>query len=113
MEAETIAANKLLNELLYLQNMFNEAGLLPGNHSSTPMFIDNQAAIQSAHNPVGHGKTKHFDIQQSHLRENVNSGRIRLEKVDTSVNPSDLLTKCDTSPKIHKARMVIKIASIT
>jgi len=104
MEAETIAANKLLNELLYLQNMFIEAGLLPGNHSSTPIFIDNQAAIQSAHNPVGHGKTKHFDIQQFHLRENVNSGRIRLEKIDTSVNPSDLLTKSLYRPTLEAHR---------
>ena len=104
MEAETIAANKLLNELLYLQNMFIEAGLLPGSHSSTPMMIDNQAAIQSAHNPVGHGKTKHFDIQQFHLRENVNSGRIKLEKVDIAENPADLLTKSLYRPALEKHR---------
>ena len=68
------------------------------------MLIDNQAAIQSAHNPLGHGKTKHFDIQQFHLRENVNSGRIKLEKVDTAENPADLLTKSLYRPTLEKHR---------
>ena len=49
-EAETIAANKLLNEITLMQNMFIQANLLPESHTGTPMMIDNQAAIQSAYN---------------------------------------------------------------
>ena len=106
MESETIAANKLLNELLYQQGMFVEAGLLPESQTGTPILIDNEAAIKAAYNPVGHGKTKHFDIQQFHLRENTASGRVVPTKVHTSLNTADLLTKALPRPTLefHRKR---------
>jgi hypothetical protein len=106
MESETIAANKLLNELLYQQGMFIEAGLLPESQTGTPMMIDNEAAIKAANNPVGHGKTKHFDIQQFHLRENTASGRVVPTKIHTSLNTADLLTKALPRPTLefHRKR---------
>lgn len=112
MEAETIAANKLLNELLYLQKLFKEAGLLSESHSGNTIYIDNQSAIQAAKNPVSHGKTKHFDIQQYHLRENVNSGRVKLEKVPSAENPSDLLTKSLFRPTLEYHRNAVGIREI-
>ena len=93
MEAETIAANKLLNEIILMQNMFKEANLLPISHTGTPMMIDNQAAIQAAYNSSVQGKTKHFDIQQFNLREKTASGRVIPTKVHTNDNVSDMLTK--------------------
>ena len=110
MEAETVAANKLLNELLLMQNMFIEAGLLPESHSGTPIMIDNQAAIQAAFNPVAQGKTKHFDIQQFHLREMTAFGRVVPTKVHTSENSSDILTKAVdiTTLSTHRHRAGIR-----
>jgi hypothetical protein len=93
MEAETIAANKLLNEITLMQNMFIEANLLLDSHSGTPMFIDNQAAIQTAFNSSVQGKTKHFDIQQFNLREKTASGKVVPTKVHTDDNVSYILTK--------------------
>ena len=93
MEAETIAANKLLNEIILMQNMFIESNLLPDSHTGTPMMIDNQAAIQAAYNSSVQGKTKHFDIQQFNLREKTASGRVVPTKVHTNDNVSDMLTK--------------------
>jgi hypothetical protein len=104
MEAETIAANKLLNELLYLQGLFKEAGLLPESQSKTPVMIDNEAAIKSAYNPVGQGKTKHFDIQEFHLRENTTAGRVIPTKIGTLYNPADILTKALFRPTLEAHR---------
>ena len=36
---------------------------------STQIFVDNQAAISIANDPVFHGKTKHFKIKLFLLRE--------------------------------------------
>ena len=36
---------------------------------STKIFVDNQAAIAISHNPVFHGKTKHFSIKLFFPRE--------------------------------------------
>ena len=93
MEAETIAANKLLNEITLMQNMFIEANLIPESHTGTPMMIDNQAAIQAAYNSSVQGKTKHFDIQQFNLREKTASGKVVPTKIHTDDNVSDILTK--------------------
>jgi hypothetical protein len=93
MEAETIAANKLLNEITLMQNMFIQANLLPESHTGTPMMIDNQAAIQAAYNSLVQGKTKHFDIQQFNLREKTASGKVVPTKIHTNDNISDILTK--------------------
>ena len=93
MEAETIAANKLLNEISLLQNMFKEANILPESQSGTPILIDNQAAIQAAYNSSVQGKTKHFEIQQFNLREKTAEGKVIPTKVHTDDNVSDMLTK--------------------
>ena len=104
MEAETVAANKLLDELLLMQNMFAEAGILPESHSDTPLLIDNQAAIQAAYNPIAQGKTKHFDIQEFHLRENTTIGRVVPTKIHTDDNASDILTKAVDESTLSKHR---------
>jgi hypothetical protein len=90
MEAETIAANKLLNEITLMQNMFIQANLLPESHSGTPMMIDNQAAIQAAYNSSVQGKTKHFDIQQFNLREKTASEKL----FRTKFIPTIMLVTC-------------------
>ena len=104
MEAETIAANKLLNELLYLQGLFREFKLLPESQTGTPVKIDNEASLKAAYNPVGQGKTKHFDIQEFHLRENTASGRVVPTKISTLHNPADLLTKALYRPTLEAHR---------
>jgi len=110
MEAETVAANKLLNELLLMQNMFIEAGILPESQSGTAILIDNQAAIQAAFNPVAQGKTKHFDIQQFHLREMTAEGRVLPTKIHTLDNTSDVLTKAvdETTLVTHRTKAGIR-----
>ena len=104
MEAETIAANKLLNEISLMQNMFREANILPESQTGTPMMIDNQAAIQAAYNSSVQGKTKHFDIQQFNLREKTAEGKVIPTKVHTDDNVSDMLTKPLSEPTLARLR---------
>ncbi|GKC80466.1 ribonuclease H-like domain-containing protein [Tanacetum coccineum] len=56
------------------------------------LYYDNKSAIQIAANPVMHEKTKHFEIDVHLVRENVASGLIKIEKVDSKSQVVDILT---------------------
>ncbi|GKC65988.1 ribonuclease H-like domain-containing protein [Tanacetum coccineum] len=57
------------------------------------IVFGNKSAIQIAANPVMHEKVKHFDIDVHLVREKVSSGLIRIVKVDSKSQVTDILTK--------------------
>jgi hypothetical protein len=90
-EAEFYALADVVKEVLWLKQLLIELGLkvkLP-----IDIYIDNQAAIALAENPVSHQRTKHIDIRYFFLREHITAGTIKLHYVNTADNPADLLTK--------------------
>ena len=60
---------------------------------STQVFVDNQATISIASNPVFHGRTKHFKIKFYFLREIQHDGEVTLVHCKTEVKNVDILTK--------------------
>ncbi|RVW60650.1 Copia protein [Vitis vinifera] len=60
---------------------------------STQVFVDNQAAISIASNPVFHGRTKHFKIKFYFLREIQHDGEVTLVHCKLEVQNVDILTK--------------------
>ncbi|KAE8729685.1 hypothetical protein F3Y22_tig00003435pilonHSYRG00123 [Hibiscus syriacus] len=75
-EAEFIAATTTVNQALWLRKILLDLDLK--QKESTEIFVDNQAAIAISHNPVFHGKTKHFNIKLFFLREVQNHGDVIL-----------------------------------
>ena len=61
------------------------------------IYGDNQGAIALAKNPTQHARTKHIDIQQHYVREQIASGAVELEHMSTHNQVADGLTK--TLPK--------------
>lgn len=55
-----------------------------------------QRAIYLEKNQVYHAKIKHIDVRFHKIRELVSSGELLLEKVHTSKNAANMLTKLDT-----------------
>lgn len=68
------------------------------------IFIDNNSVLQLVSNPVFHTRTKHIDIQHFFIREKVKEGCITVERVDSSMNAADILTK-PTNKLIFKRHM--------
>jgi len=62
-------------------------------NDSPNMFVDNKASIAISHNPVFHGKTKHFNIKLFFVREVQKSGVVSLVYCKTENQVADLFTK--------------------
>ena len=64
---EFIVATTTVNQAIWLRNILNDLNM--EQKESTKILIDNQVAIVISHNPVFHGKTKHFNIKLFFLTE--------------------------------------------
>nr|GEV33176.1 ribonuclease H-like domain-containing protein [Tanacetum cinerariifolium] len=78
-------------EVIWLSNLLSDmgvTGLLP-----VVMYCDNSLALKIATNPVFHEKSKHFEIDVNLVRKKVASGVIKTEKIHSSQQTVDILTK--------------------
>ena len=57
------------------------------------MWVDNEASMALAKNLKHYSRAKHIDVQYHYIREQVAAGIIRLERVESSDNVADILTK--------------------
>ncbi|CAL0327637.1 unnamed protein product [Lupinus luteus] len=89
-EAEYISATEGVKEAIWLRGLVNELGLIQG---VLTVFCDSQSAIHLTKNNRYHDKTKHIDIKRHFIRDIVAIGEIMVEKIHTSENPADILTK--------------------
>ena len=89
-EAEYVAASACCSQVIWMQHQLLDYGL---SFLDTPIFCDNDAAIQIVKNPVQHSKTKHIDIKIHFIRDCYERKLIHLEQVHTNANVADLFTK--------------------
>lgn len=57
------------------------------------VYCDNKSAINIAHNPVQHDRTKHIEVDRHFIKEKLDGGRICTPNVSSQGNLADLLTK--------------------
>ena len=57
------------------------------------LLVDNKSAINLANNPISHGRSKHIETRYHFLREQVNSGKLKLVYCPTQQQLADVLTK--------------------
>jgi hypothetical protein len=64
------------------------------------LYCDNESAIHLANNSAFHSKTKHIQLRYHFIRSVLEDGHLKLEKIHTSQNPADMLTKGVTREKL-------------
>jgi len=79
-----------VEEAIWLRGLVNELGL---TQKVLTVFCDSQGAIHLTKNNRYHDKTKHINIKNHFIRDVVVVGEIMVEKIHTSENPVDMLTK--------------------
>ncbi|KAD4585779.1 hypothetical protein E3N88_23380 [Mikania micrantha] len=105
-EAEYVAASTCCSQVIWIQTQLLDYGL---EFLNSPVFCDNDAAIQICKNPVQHSKTKHIDIKVHFIRDCFDRNLIHLEKIDTSVNTADLFTKAIDRSRFNVLTELLKM----
>ena len=98
-EAEYIAASEAAKEAVWMRKFVSELGVVPSIEEPIVLYCDNNAAIAQAKEPRSHKNSKHI-LRRFHLiREIIERGDVKIERVDTHNNVADPLTK--TLSQIH------------
>ena len=97
-EAEYVAATEASKEIIWLQRFMGELGK---KHDMGTLYSDSQSAIHLAKNLAFHSKTKHIQLKYHFIRSVLEDGQLKLEKIHTSQNPADMLTKFVTMEKLR------------
>ena len=97
-EEEYVTATEASKEKIWLQKFMGELGK---EHDMGTLYSDSQSAIHLAKNSEFHSKTKYIQLKYHFIRLVLKDGELKLEKIHTSQNPSDMLTKVVTREKLR------------
>ena len=90
-EAEFRGMSHGVCELLWLKKLLRDLGFNP--KGAMKLHYDNKAAIEIAHNPMQHDRTKHVEIDRHFIKEKLDAGIIIFPFVGYEDQLSDVLTK--------------------
>ena len=85
-----MALSDAVREGIWLKGVCEELKL---NRGSVEINCDSQSAIYLARNFVYREKTKHIATKYNFIRDIIADGIVELQKIHTSINPADMLTK--------------------
>lgn len=105
-EAEYVALTEASKEMIWLQRFMEELGK---KQESSRLYCDSQSAIHLAKNSAFHSKTKHIQLRYHFIRSVLEDGQLKLEKIHTSQNPADMLTKAVTREKLSTCSVSVGI----
>jgi hypothetical protein len=69
-------------------------------HENSRLYYDSDSAIHLENNSVFHSNTKHIQLRYHFIRSILEDGHLKLEKIHTSQNLVDMLTKGVTREKL-------------
>lgn len=99
-ESEFRAAAQGICELLWLKIILDD--LKVEWQSPMKLYCDNKSAINIAHNPVQHDRTKHIEIDRHFIKEKLEDGLICLSYVPSGQQVADVLTKGLNGGSFHE-----------
>ena len=92
-----MAASEAGRELVWMRTLLRELGFEPPH--ATPLLCDNSAAVLLCGDQAFHNRVKHIDVKYHWIRKRVESKKLIVERIPSSGNLADVLTK--TLPDPH------------
>ena len=77
------------------------------------VYSDSQSAIHLSKNLTFHSRSKHIDVKYHWIRDVLELKQFYLEKIHTSENGSDMLTKCLPKEKLEACRQRADLVETT
>lgn len=105
-EAEYMIIDEVAKKALWLTWLVNELGAEQGG----VLHSDSKNAIYLANNQMYHARTKHINLMFHKIRKLLAFRQILLQKVHTSENAADMLTKPVTSDKFKHCLNLLHIS---
>ena len=90
-EAEYRSMSHTTSELVWLEGLLQDLNVFVPQPIN--LYCDNTAAQHIAENPVLHERTKHIKLDVHYVRENVQTGFIKLHHVSSAQQLADIMTK--------------------
>ncbi|PKI33257.1 hypothetical protein CRG98_046351 [Punica granatum] len=100
--AEYIAASDVAKEAVWIRKFVIELGVVPSISSSVELYCDNTGAIAQAKELRSHQKSKHIERRYHIIREIIGRGDVAMQKVASTNNVVDPLTKATTQQQLKK-----------
>ena len=104
-----MAVAEAVKEAIWLHGLLED---LRVSQKHIDVFFDSQSAIHLAKNQVFHSRMKHIDVRYHFVREILEEEEIFLQKILTTANPADMLTKVVTSIKFNHCLNLINILQV-
>ena len=89
-KAKYMAIAEACKESVWLKGLFDE---LCGVDSCIDLYCDSQSAICLTKDQIFHERTKHIDVKYHYVRDVISQGKLKICKISTHDNPTDMMTK--------------------
>eukprot|EP00253_Pinus_taeda_P002358 PITA_02358 len=97
-KAEYVAAIEASKEMIWLQRFLD---LLGKKQELGKLYSDSQSAIHLANSFAFHSKTKYIQLKYHFIWSVLEDEQLKMEKIHTSQNPTDMLKKVVTREKLR------------
>lgn len=108
-ESEYIAATDAIKEGIWLKELSKE---LMSYDQVVKVHCDSQSVVCLSKNQTYHDRTKHIDVRYHFIRDVLNDGEFKLEKISTDDNPADAFTKALPVSKFESCLTTLKISPV-
>jgi hypothetical protein len=95
-EAEYVSTIEGVKEAIWMRGLISEFGI---HQDVIKVYCDNHSAICLTKNNMYQFKTKHIDIKYHYIRDIVGEGNIKVDKIHSDENPTDMFTKSLSNTK--------------
>ena len=100
-KAKYIAITEGFKEALWMIKLLEELGL---KQEKYVVYSDSQSIIHLSKNSTFHSRLKRINVRYHWIRDVLESKQLYLEKIPTSENGSDMLTKCLPKEKLEACK---------